>query len=419
MNIELTKAISLIEKGEMTKGLEHLHKANEIADHETKFSIAELYYELGLVDLAKGIVEELLMLYPNEGELYTFMAELLIDLNEEDEAIEMLLEIKEDDVAYAQGQLLLADLYQLQGLDEVAEGKLLNALKKVPDEPVVLFGLGEFYLSRGDYLKAIPYYKRALPYQEELDGTNIALRLAEAYSGSGYFEEALTYYEDGISDQAPVDAHFNYGYTAFQVGKYPLAITHFEKVIDMDESYSSVYPYLGEAYEEEGKIHEARKIFTKGIEIDEFNEALYVQGAKVSLNNGYIDEGEQNLRKVLAINPSNYEAANMLASLLKKEERFIELEELMTFLKDQGEEDPTFDWFLATAKHHLDEEGVIPLFEQVEEPLSHDSDFFEEFGQVLVENGYKEKGIDKFIKAYQLDKSKEHLQQLILDLENQ
>ncbi|UTW69741.1 tetratricopeptide repeat protein [Anaerobacillus sp. HL2] len=50
------------------------------------------------------------------------------------------------------------------------------------------FGLGEFYLSRGDYLKSIPYYKRALPYQNELDGTNIALRLAEALSASGDFE---------------------------------------------------------------------------------------------------------------------------------------------------------------------------------------------------------------------------------------
>lgn len=421
MNIGLKKALTLIEEGKMEAALDELKQVSETGDHDSKYSVAEIYYELGLVDLAKVIIEELLALYPDEGELYTFMAELLIDLDEEDEAIEMLLEVKEDDPVYVQGQLLLADLYQLQGLDEVAELKLLNAESKVPEEPIVLFGLGEFYLSRGDYQKSIPYYKRVLPYQDELDGTNIALRLAEAYSASGYFEEAITFYEAGINnDDATIDAHFGYGYTAFQIQKFSVAITQFEKVIDMDESYSSVYPYLGEAYEEEGRIHEAIQIFKKGIEIDEFNEALYVQGARVSLNNGYVEEGEQYLRKVLAINPSNFEGAKMLASLLKKEESFEELQELINFLKDQGEEDPLFDWFLATAKHQLeDDSNVLELYEQVSQQLSHDSDFMEEYGQVLLENGHKEKAKLVIKKAFELDPSKEHLDQLLLEFENE
>ncbi|MFN7252218.1 MAG: tetratricopeptide repeat protein [Anaerobacillus sp.] len=420
MNIGLKQAITLIDNGKMEEALAKLQEVKETADHETKYAIAEIYYELGLVDLAKVIIEELLMFYPDEGELYTFMAELLIDLDEEDEAIEMLLEIKEDDPVYVQGQLLLADLYQLQGLDEVAELKLLNAESKVPDEPVVLFGLGEFYLARGDYLKSIPYYKRVLPFQEELDGTNIALRLAEAYSASGYFEEAITFYEDGMNNDATIDAHFGYGYTAFQIQKFQVAIIQFEKVIDMDESYSSVYPYLGEAYEEEGKIHEALQIFKKGIEIDEYNEALYVQGARVSLNNGQVEEGEQYLRKVLAINPSNFEGAKMLASLLKKEERFDELLELIMYLKNQGEEDPLFDWFLATAKRNVEEdENYIPLYEQIYDQLAHDSDFLEEFGQVLLEYGRKEKAKEVFKRAYELDSAKVDLQQLLWELENE
>ncbi|RXJ03960.1 hypothetical protein DS745_00795 [Anaerobacillus alkaliphilus] len=418
MNKELKQALALIDEGKMEKAITQLKKVNETADHDTKYSLAEVYYELGLVDLAKAIIEELLMLYPDEGELYTFMAELLIDLDEEDEAIEMLLEIKEDDPVYVQGQLLLADLYQLQGLDEVAEQKLLIAESKVPEEPIVLFGLGEFYLSRGDYLRSIPYYKKVLPFQDELDGTNIALRLAEAYSASGSFEEAITYYEQGIDENATIDAHFGYGYTAFQLSQYTVAITQFEKVIDMDESYSSVYSYLGEAYEEEGQIHEALQIFKKGIEIDEFNEALYVQGARVSLNNGYINDGEEYLRKVVAINPSNFEGAKMLSSLLKKEERFEELLELINYLKEQGEEDPLFDWFLASAKRNLSEDlSIIQTYQEIEEALSHDSDFMEEYGQVLLENGYKEKGVEVLRKALKLDSSKTHLNELLFDLD--
>ncbi len=418
MNRELTRALALIEEGKMEQAIEQLQIVNQTADHETKYSLAELYYELGLVDSAKSIIEELLILYPDEGELYTFMAELLIDLDEEDEAIEMLLEIKEDDPVYVQGQLLLADLYQLQGLDEVAEHKLLNAESKVPEEPIVLFGLGEFYLSRGDYLRSIPYYKKVLPFQSELDGTNIALRLAEAYSASGHFEEAITYYEEGIDDHATIDAHFGYGYTAFQLSQFTVSITQFERVIDMDESYSSVYSYLGEAYEEEGQVHEALQIFKKGIEIDEFNEALYVQGARVSLNNGYVDAGEQYLRKVLAINPSNFEGAKMLASLLKKEERYEDLEELISFLNEQGEDDPLFDWFSATAKRYIeDDPSIVSKYQQIAELLSYDSDFMEEYGQVLLENGVKDKAIEVFKKAVDLDPSKSHIKELLFELE--
>lgn len=420
MNIEMQEAIKLINDGKTERGIEQLKKVAEVVDHETKYQIAELYYQLGLVDLAKKIIDELIIFYPDESELVTFMAELLIDLDEEDEAIEILLEIKESDPVFLQAQLLLADLYQLQGLDEVAEQKLLNAENKVPSEPIVLFGLAEFYLSRGDYLKSIPYYKQVLPYQEELEGTNIGLRLAEAFSGSGAFEEAITYYEAGIKNGATIDEHFGYGYTALQLSLFKIAIKQFEEVIDMDESYSSLYPYLAEAYEEEGQIHEAIQIIKKGLEIDEYNEALYVQGARVSLNNRDIETGEKYLREVLAINTANFEGANILGNLLKKEARWEELEELIVYLKSHGEADPQFDWFLATAKREAAESNEsLELYEQVSVALFHDSDFMEEYGNALLEDGHREKAKQILTNAYQLDVTKSHLQEILFDLDDE
>src|SRR5690625_5186492 len=99
------QAIKKIEIGNVEEGLSELSSIAKTADHETKYEIAGLYYELGHMNKAKKIVEELLFFYPDEGYLYAFLAELLIDLNEEDQAIEYLLEIKEDDSAYLQAQL--------------------------------------------------------------------------------------------------------------------------------------------------------------------------------------------------------------------------------------------------------------------------------------------------------------------------
>jgi tetratricopeptide (TPR) repeat protein len=420
MKLEIQEAIKLINEGQTESGIEQLKKITEAADHETNYQIAEIYHQLGLVDLAKEIIEELISFYPDESELAMFMAELLIDLDEEDQAIEILLEINENDPIFVRAQLLLADLYQLQGLEEVAEQKLLKAKSKLPNEPVVLFGLGEFYLSRGDYLKSIPYYKQVLPHQEDLNGTNIALRLAEAFSASGAFEEAITHYEDGVKNEATIDEYFGYGYTAFQLRLFKVAIKQFEKVIEMDESYSSLYPYLAEAYAEEGQSHQAMQIIKKGLEIDEYNEALYVEGARISLNSGNFDAGEQYLRKVLAISPTNFEGANLLASQLKKQARWNELEELIVYLKSHGEDDPLYDWFLATAKRELDDyDEALKLYEQLSITLSHDSDFMEEYGQVLLEDGYHQKAKEILTKAYQLDVTKLHIKEILFDLDDQ
>ena len=100
------KAIRAIESGKVEEGLAYLSNAEKEADHESKFAIAEVYHELGHIESAKKIIDDLLMFYPEEGSLYVFAAELLIDLDEEDEAIELLLEINEDDPTFASSVII-------------------------------------------------------------------------------------------------------------------------------------------------------------------------------------------------------------------------------------------------------------------------------------------------------------------------
>lgn len=420
MNSHFNSVLQLIDIGRYEEALSELQNLSKTCDHETKFMVAQLYYELGLVNEARVHTEELLGYYPDEGELYVFMAELLIDIGDEDEAIEMLLEVNETDAAFVQSQLLLADLYQTQGLDGVAEQKLLNAKKLVPDEPVVLFGLGEFYSARGDYAKSIPYYKKVLPFQEQLSGTNIHLRLAEAFSANGYFEDALFHYEKGLKEgSVGIDDHFGYGYTAFQIKDYTTAIMQFEKVRTMDDGYSSIYAFLADAYEQEGRIHEAMETLKFGIELDEYNEKMYIQAGKLALSQGD-SVGEEMLRKVIAINPSNFNGAKLLMNYLKQEERYDEIIELVDYLTDLGETDPLFDWFLAVAKREVDEfDEALDLYDILFETFSSDSDFLEEYGEVLMEAGKRDKALRVMKRAIEITPSKSHLFELIPHLEQE
>lgn len=416
--IVIENAMKKIESGDVEKGLNELAQLEQNSDHETKYVLAETYYQLGHLEKAKHLVEELLLLYPDEGELFTFAAEILIELDEEGEAIEMLSEVKETDPAYIRAQLLLADLYQMEGLDEVAEQKLLKAAALVPEEPIISFGLGEFYLERGDYLKSIPYFKKVLHSGEKFEQVNIELRLAEAYSGSGEFEEALIYYEKGLEEKTELHALFGYGYTAFQVGEYDQAIKQFTKLKELDPHFTSFYPYLAKCYEALNKWKEALDTLEEGIKVDEYNDELYVHAGKLSFKMQDIQAGEEFLRKVIAQNPSHFEAIRTLVAFLKEEERYEEILDLVDHLNELGEDDPLFTWYRAFAHHQL--EHFVKAYESFKDAhptFEKDSDFLEEYGRFLLEYGKRDEAIELLRKAVHIDHTKLEVKEFLDNLE--
>ncbi|WP_096434882.1 tetratricopeptide repeat protein [Alteribacter populi] len=419
MNETLEEAVQLIEKGRHEEGLKQVEKAYESSDDETKRTIAELYFELGLIDRAVDIAEDLLYRYPDHGELFSFAAECYMDMGREDEAMEMLIEVKEDDPVFVQAQLLLADLYQNQGLDEVAEQKLLQALDKARDEPVLQYGLGEFYLNRGDYNQSIPYYKKAM-HDEKLpddETVNPSLRLAEAFSATGQFEEALAAYEAGLAKKEDTNGLFGYAYTALQLHDYELAVEQFERLKELDPSYTTLYPYMSQALRYLSQTDKAAEIINEGLSKDEFNEALYLEAARIQFTKGNANEGRTFLQKVIAINPSNIEAVKDLLNYYEDRDDYDEILELISFLEDYQETDPLYDRYKAKALYENDEvneaaeayEKAIPAFEN-------ELSVLEEAAFIMLEAGRKEKAVVLLEKIIKEQPEREDLKGRLLDL---
>ncbi|MDQ0205931.1 tetratricopeptide repeat protein [Alkalicoccobacillus murimartini] len=397
------EAIHAIEAGETEKGLKKLEQASHTDNHEEKFTIAELYYELGHLKRAQSLMDELLLLYPDEGSLSVFAAEMMIDDEKEDEAIELLLDIKPSDEAFLQAQILLADLYQMQALDEVAEQKLIAASEHAPDEVIITYGLGEFYLDRGDYSKSIPYLKKAVAQRDELKGVPVDLKLAEAFSATGEFEEALQYYQRGIDDSMTPDALFGFGFTAYQAGDTTLAIEQLEALKSLDSDFTSLYPYLAKAYETENRLREAIDVLKGGMTADEFNDQLHLLAGKIYFKQQDAEQGEHHLRQALALNPSNMEALQTLAAYLRHDEQYEELLELSAHARSYGEEDAMLDWYEAFAFRSTDEyEKAYPLYQEALAAFSEDPDFLEEYAHFLMEYGLRDEAASYFRKLIEL-----------------
>src|SRR5699024_9650296 len=101
------------------------------------------------------------------------LADMLIEIERDEAAIELLDQVKEDEEAYVQALVQLADLYQAQGLFEVAEQKLLLANRKEPNEIIIDYVLVELLLTMQEYQREIHYYDRIL--QNESQEANVAI----------------------------------------------------------------------------------------------------------------------------------------------------------------------------------------------------------------------------------------------------
>ncbi|WP_377888807.1 tetratricopeptide repeat protein [Alkalihalobacillus sp. R86527] len=416
----LKQAISLIEAGNFEEGLKELTKVRETADHEGLYDLSNIYYSLGLIEDAQDVVEELLMHYPNEGELLVQAAECYVDLEQEQEAIAALSKIDENDAAYPPALLLLADLYQTEGLEEVAEQKMLEAKRISPDEPIIDFGLGEFYLTQGHHSKAVPYYEAVINTKSELANENIELRLAEALSGSGEFEHALTFYEKGLENAREINALFGYGFTAIQINEYKKAIHAFKELKDLDPQYSTLYPYLAKAYEEEGGLTEALETLAQGIKVDEFNEELYLQASRLSFKSHDEESGEKYLRELLAINPSHVEAAKTLATFFRTKERYDDILDLIENIEEGEQSDPYLDWSAATALANEEKyKEAIKRYENAYTYFKNDPLFLEEYGLFLIEEGRRNEAIELFKQALKQDPTLTHLEEDIMRFEEE
>jgi pentatricopeptide repeat protein len=420
LNKALTNAIHLVESGRTEEGLNKLEQLENDLHDEEKFTLAEYYFKWGIVDKSLAIMEDLHALYPEESDIILFLAEIYMEYDQEEQAIHLLNQIDVHDEAYPQCLLLLADLYQLQGLPEVSEQKLQEAKKILPDEKVIDFALGELYFHSGKYKKAILAYQQVLNEYDELSNVNIYNRVAECLSASGRFEEALSYFEKGMQKQEDIHTIFSFGFTALQAEYYQTAIKQFEKVKSLDPEYTSVYLFLAKSYEYEGMLKESLETVNEGLKYDSFNKELYLYGGKVALKNKRPEEAEKMLKEALALDPGYIEAAITLTdfylSIGKYEETIEILSEIMA---DDGEFDPKFHWTLARAYNEIERySDALNHYQHAYTFFKDDFDFLQEYAHFLLEEGDRKHAKELFEKLLKLDPTNVEIYDILEQLDD-
>lgn len=412
----IEEAIQLMNSGQTEQAIEKLRIELSRAGDEEKYSIAEMFLQLGMAEEAKEILLELKQRFPGEHEITLLLAEIYVDQEEDEQAIELLDQIPEDDDEYLPALIQLADLYQAQGLFEVAEQKLLTAKNLEPNEPVIDFALGELAFSTGDYQKCIPYYERSLRRGQYMGETDIPLRLAEAHAILGEFDQALDYFQ-ASNDYTP-DILFRYGFTAYKADKIDIAIRVWNKLIEEDPFYQSAYPLLAEAYESEGLIEEAYDIAQKGMKKDEFNKDLFYLAGTLAYRLNKKQEGYQLVREALSFDPGFKEATMFLVERYKEDGDHEAVKDLLEYLHEMDEEDPLYSWELARANNELEYyKEALNGYQVAYNSFKDDSDFLKEYGYFLVEEGRVKEARDILERYLTIETTDEEVQEFMSRLQ--
>lgn len=417
--ITIEKVLEKINNGEFEEAYRHIHTIQNSGLEDDMFVLAEKLAELGFVEKAFGLYEQLLATHPEEGELLLALAEICIELDKEDEALEFVKQVKLHDPVYPSALLLEADLYALQGLDEVAYEKLIEAKKILPDEMIIDFALGEQCYAQGRFQEAIHYYETVLKESNEIAGISLYQRIAESYSSCGLFEEALPYYEQSIEKKVELHSLFQYGLTAFQAGHYKTAVQKLEQLKLMDHEYNSLYYYLASSYEQQNDYKSAYNTIKEGIKQDEFNKELYFKAAKMALKLNHQEEAVAYFRESIALDPGYLEAGITLAKYFINQEMYEECVETLESMKEYGESDPQFDWLLALCFNQLEEfskakQHYLDAFETYQ----HNEEFLQDYGYFLIEEGNMKVAEEIFNKLLTISPWNEEYLSVIENLKN-
>ncbi len=393
----INKIIYMLENGQHKEAIREYNVVLISGSPEEKFLLGEELYQLGFLDEAKALVVSLLEIYPEEGELLVLLAEILVEAGNDEEAILVLEKISEQDANFGQSLLLLADLFQMQGLYEVSENKLLMAKKLLPNEVIIDFALGELYREQGEIRKAMNAYERVLKEAKEIAGVNINARMASLLSASGDFEGALIYYDKAIGEKLEINTLFGYAFTALQAGYNRTAIEKFNELKELDPDYHSLYLHLALAYEREDELENSLRALEEGMKQDEYNKELLFYGGKLAIKLGKTGEAERYFREALALDPGFAEAALTLNKLFVQQDRFEDVLDLIKELDIAEDEEPQFLWDSALAYEKLEEYSyALDKYESAYNYFKNDKAFLLDYGYFLIEEGKSDRAAEIF-----------------------
>ncbi|MFW7033017.1 tetratricopeptide repeat protein [Streptococcus pyogenes] len=381
------KMIASLDQQDLAHAEKYFQKALKEDDADSLIALGEYLESIGFLPHAKRIYLQLADDYP---ELNINLAQIAAEDDAIEEAFLYLDKVSKDSPNYLSALLVMADLYDLEGLTEVAREKLLQAVA-ISSEPLVIFGLAEIDMSLQYFKEAIDYYAQLDNRQIlELTGISTYQRIGRAYASLGKFEAAIEFLEKAVAIEYEDETVFELATLMYDQENYQKANLYFKQLETINPDYPGYEYGYALSLHEEHKTSEALRVVQQGLRKNAFDSQLLLLASQLSYELHDRQNAENYLLQAKEVAVDDEEILMRLVTLYFDAERF---EEVIALNRETIDNVLT-KWTIAKAYHALEQEEVaLALYNEISADLAENPEFLQDYAYLLREFGQFHKAI--------------------------
>ena len=348
---------------------------------EELLDLADYLESIGFFPQAKRIFEKLAPDYPAS---YISLAAIASDDGDLEQAFAYLEEIQPDSDWYVAALLAKADLYQLEGLPDVAREKLAQAAD-LTDEPLVTFGLAEIDLELGDFSQAIKEYAQ-LDNRTIFEQTGVSTyqRIGVCYASLGKFVAAIEFLEKAVELEYDDAAVYELATILADQEEYQKANLYFKQLDTLSPDFEGYEYGYALSLHAEHRTAEALTLAQQGLAKNPFETRLLLLASQLSYELHDEKAAENYLLQAQEDADDLEEIALRLTTLYLEQERY---EDILEFAEQEVDNALT-RWNLARAYQALENlEKAEELYNQLVRELQDNPEFLEQYVYLLRELG--------------------------------
>ncbi|HEQ2898748.1 TPA: hypothetical protein ACF4FK_000422 [Streptococcus pyogenes] len=381
------KMIASLDQQDLAHAEKYFQKALKEDDADSLIALGEYLESIGFLPHAKRIYLQLADDYP---ELNINLAQIAAEDDAIEEAFLYLDKVSKDSPNYLSALLVMADLYDMEGLTEVAREKLLQAVGISP-EPLVIFGLAEIDMSLQYFKEAIDYYAQLDNRQIlELTGISTYQRIGRAYVSLGKFEAAIEFLEKAVAIEYEDETVFELATLMYDQENYQKANLYFKQLETINPDYPGYEYGYALSLHEEHKTSEALRLVQQGLRKNAFDSQLLLLASQLSYELHDRQNAENYLLQAKEVAVDDEEILMRLVTLYFDAERF----EKVIALNRETIDNVLTKWTIAKAYHALEQEEVaLALYNEISADLAENPEFLQDYAYLLREFGQFHKAI--------------------------
>ena len=376
--------LQALEEQDLTKAEHYFVKALENDPSDLLYELATYLEGIGFYPQAKEIYLRIVEDFPDVN---LNLAAIASEDGQIEEAFAYLEEIQADSDWYVSALALKADLYQLEGLTDVAREKLLEALT-YSEDPLLILGLAELDSELENYQEAIQGYAQ-LDNRTIYEQTGISTyqRIGFAYAQLGKFETATEFLEKALELEYDDLTAFELASLYFDQEEYQKAVLYFKQLDTISPDFEGYEYGYSQALHKEHQVQEALRIAKQGLEKNPFETRLLLAASQFSYELHDASGAENYLLTAKEDAEDTEEILLRLATIYLEQERYEDILDLQS----EEPENLLTKWMIARSYQEMDDlDTAYELYQELAGDLKDNPEFLEHYIYLLRELGYFE-----------------------------